>query len=228
MSEPDTTDTLERLARVAAMIGKLAKDKTNKHSNYSYLSEEAIKTAINHHLPEGGAWHDSVRFEIVSDEWVKGKQGDENLIKVRATVTFGEHAYEGLGAGIDYRDKALMKAQTAAIREAWKNVFVIAGGGDPEADSERDGDRVNSGRAQEGPRDAPRRSGTSGTINFGKYKGRKWADVPGNYLEWLLSKSDKPGIISAAQSEMERRRTSTTADSGDDGPPPPDDDDIPY
>jgi exodeoxyribonuclease X len=27
-------------------------------------------------------------------------------------------------------------------------------------------------------------------INFGKYRGTKWEDVPGDYLQWILSKDD--------------------------------------
>lgn len=220
-------DVLERLARVAAAIGKLHKDKRNTHSNYSYLSEEAIKTAINHHLPEGGTWHDSLRIEVLSDEWVNGKQGEENLIKVRAVITFGPHTYEGMGAGIDYRDKALMKAQTAAVREAWKNVFVIAGGGEPESDSERDNDRVESGRAQQGARRSEQGGGST-TIGFGMHKGKAWADVPSKYLEWLVEKGNNPRVRDTARAELERRNGAGREGGGDNSDPGFSDDDIPF
>ncbi len=125
----------DKLVRVMGAIGALAKDKTNKHSRYDYMSEEAVKTAAQRAMVEVGVAPTEVIVTILSDVWISGKQGQQNMIKVEATIHFEDRHFSGLGAGIDYGDKALMKAQTAAIREAYKNAFCIPSGGDPEEDS---------------------------------------------------------------------------------------------
>lgn len=193
------SERLEKLAKVAALIGKLPKDKRNKHSGYDYLSEEAVKTAINHNMPEAGVWHEGIRFEILSDEWVKGKQAEQNLVKIRCVIPIAGHEYEGLGAGIDYGDKALLKAQTSAVREAWKNVFVIAGGGDPEADERANEERVQS-RSEEpsDPEDA--------VCPIGKNKGKRWRDLPTSSVQWYAKDCKHKGARDAAQRVMEARK----------------------
>ena len=126
-------DTGERIAAVMRQVGGIRKDKRNQHANYDYLSEEAVKRAVQRAMCEVGIVPTSVTYEILSDAEVAAKKGGtQNLVKVKAVITFGAHRYEGLGAGIDYGDKALMKAQTAAIREAWKTALVIPSGNDPE------------------------------------------------------------------------------------------------
>ncbi len=128
----------EKLASALASIGAIAKDKRNTHSGYDYMSEEAVKLAVHKVLAAEGLVPD-VECSIVSDEWVPAKNGGQrNLVKVVCSITVDGHSSSGLGAGIDYDDKALMKAQTAAVREAWKNMLVIPSGGDPEASEAAD------------------------------------------------------------------------------------------
>lgn len=133
-----TTDPRERLAHALASVGTVEKDRTNRHEGYDYQSEAAIKLAAQRALGAHGLAPDKVAFEILSDEWrMSTKTGIEyNMVKVRCTVVVAGSPAEGLGCGRDYGDKALMKAQTSAVREAWKNLFVIPSiGGDPEEDS---------------------------------------------------------------------------------------------
>ncbi len=117
-------------------IGRIEKDKENKHGGYKYLSEEAVKVGVHHALVANGLSLDSVTFEVLSDDWIDAKSGRANLIKLRCTVKVAGGVFDGLGAGIDYGDKALFKAQTGAFREALKIAFVIGTGTDPEADED--------------------------------------------------------------------------------------------
>lgn len=128
------------LAEAAVAIGRLEKDGHNTQGGgYYYLSEAAVKGAARKHVYGRGMVPD-VHVEILSDEWHPyGKGGGEgNFVKVRVALDIEDNGVlrhgEGLGAGVDYADKALMKAQTAAIREAWKNLLGISDGNDPEGD----------------------------------------------------------------------------------------------
>ena len=46
------------------------------------------------------------------------------------------------------------------------------------------------------------------TINFGKHKGNSWAEVPIDYIEWLISKGSVDWQKEEAQQEKDRRNPS--------------------
>lgn len=150
MTPNDMTHTAEALARLAkepspmakalSAIPRQPKDRKNAHGGYDYLSEEAVKVACHKGLIAAGIALEGVQLEILSDCMVKAKQGESNMVKIRCTLTICGKRYEGLGSGMDYGDKAMLKAQTAAYREALKLAFCIGTGLDPEADEETPGD----------------------------------------------------------------------------------------
>lgn len=132
----------QRLSAAMGEIGYLQKDGRNKEQRYSFLSERKVKQAaqaafVKHGLvPE---W--DMRIEKVERAEYNGKNGMDAV--VRAEVLFRSDTdsvfCSGVGQGRDPGDKALMKAQTAAVRECLKNLFLIASGDDPEsADPEGD------------------------------------------------------------------------------------------
>lgn len=128
------------IAEAAVAIGRLEKDgHNNQGGGYAYLSEKAVKGAVRKHVYGRGMAPD-VRIEIVSDEWHPyGKAGGAaNFVKVKCSLDVQDGGVvrhgEGVGAGVDYADKATMKAQTVAVREAWKNLLGITDGGDSEGD----------------------------------------------------------------------------------------------
>jgi hypothetical protein len=138
-----TAQALERLAKqpspmalAMAAIPRQPKDRRNTHGGYDYLSEEAVKVACHKAMVSAGIALEGVRLEILSDAMVKAKSGEANMVKIKAILKIGGCHYEGIGAGIDYGDKAMMKAQTAAYREALKLAFVIGTGLDPESDEQ--------------------------------------------------------------------------------------------
>jgi hypothetical protein len=136
---------VHKILEAGASVGRLEKDKRNDHFKYDYLSEEAVKAAANRACSESGVWPKSIRISPYSDEMVTGKRGSTNLVKCKATIEFDDGiVYEGLGSGMDQGDKALMKAQTAALREAWKNCLIIASGHDPEEEPNGNGQEDSS------------------------------------------------------------------------------------
>ena len=83
--------------------------------------------------------------EIIKDEAVTTAKGTvEHLVTVKIEVTLvdkdsGETAvFRGFGSGQDATDKAVMKAQTAALKYAYMLSLAIATGDDPEADEKTD------------------------------------------------------------------------------------------
>ncbi|WP_196589981.1 ERF family protein, partial [Pectinatus frisingensis] len=83
--------------------------------------------------------------EIISiNEITTAKGNIERLATVKVNITLIDRDSDesititGLGSGQDAGDKAVMKAQTAAIKYAYMLSFAIATGDDPEADSKTD------------------------------------------------------------------------------------------
>jgi len=156
MTEPTPEALSTRFAHAIGALGRLQKDKRNEHSRYDYLSEEAVKAAVSKVVAEFDLAPFKTRFEVLSDVWRAAKQGEQNIIKLRCILEWaGDQVCEGLGCGIDYGDKAILKAQTSAIREAWKNRFIIATGHDPEADEETD--KAGPSKSEPAPAPAPKR-----------------------------------------------------------------------
>jgi hypothetical protein len=67
-------------------------------------------------------------------------------VTLRLTDGFEEHETEGMGSGQDAGDKAIMKAQTAAIKYAWMLALSISTGDDPEEDAGTDEAMEGKGR----------------------------------------------------------------------------------
>ncbi len=236
----------DRLGRVALLVGVVAKDKTNEHDGYSYQSENAIKFAVHKACMEVGVVPSGVSFSVLSDEWVAARSGAKrNLVKVICSLQVDMGTYQGLGAGIDYGDKALMKAQTAALREAWKNALTIPSAevNDPEADQSDVNDPAPPERSSGGTRQAPRaarRSPPRGrapqengeaklpNMNWlGESAGAPLSEVPtsllARYVEWRGEHpatgrwaQTEPALLDAIADELAGRE-----ENGDPGPPDP-------
>ena len=115
----------------------------NKFHGYKYVSATDISRKANESLTKHGVAtfvsHDVISIDTVTNQ--KGNQ--EKLATVKANVTFvdsesGEmFTSSGLGSGQDSGDKAIMKAQTAALKYVFLQAFNIESGNraeDPEYD----------------------------------------------------------------------------------------------
>ena len=107
------------------------------------------KLQIHHHRRRHGEVASIVNSEIIDfKEVTTGKGNVANLATVKVTINLidaesGESCtISGIGSGQDFNDKAVMKAQSAAIKYAYLLSFAIATGDD---DSDRR-DRNNNSR----------------------------------------------------------------------------------
>lgn len=116
----------------------------NTFHKYKYATSADVLEKVNAAFTKQGI-ATIVVPEIVKDEAVTTAKGTvEHLVTVKIEVTLvdkdsGETAiFRGFGSGQDSTDKAVMKAQTAALKYAYMLSLAIATGDDPEADEKTD------------------------------------------------------------------------------------------
>ena len=132
---------VEKLSEVMAVVGYVKKDAVNEFHQYRYASAEAVLKKVNAALSERGIAVSS-HAELVQQNILESDKGLRVLAVVKLSMDFTDgqeiiHA-EGLGSGLDSGDKAVMKANTAALKYLVANVFLISWGDDPEADPATD------------------------------------------------------------------------------------------
>jgi hypothetical protein len=130
-----TTPEKPKLTRLMELVGSVSKDKKNDFHHYSYASAKAVLDKVQAGLIELGLYSIPT-FSIV------GTEGDLVTVAVDLGVYEGPGAAiaitSAFGSGSDKGDKAVMKAQTAALKYAWMTLLNIPTGDDPEADTATD------------------------------------------------------------------------------------------
>jgi hypothetical protein len=130
-----------KLVNISQECSAIAKNGTNDYHNYSYTQAQDVAKAINaafiKYRIASTVFHEVLHFDTTTNK--SGKE--ERIVTVKATVTLidtetGESVTTtGLGSGQDLGDKAVMKAETAALKYAYIQVFNMSCcGADPEAD----------------------------------------------------------------------------------------------
>jgi hypothetical protein len=76
----------------------------------------------------------------------------------------------------------------------------LYGGTEPKATQSNGGNQNTPGTRS----DAPEIDGDT-LVNFGKYKGTKFSELPGEYLQWCVDNASKDYIVEAARKEIDRR-----------------------
>ena len=136
---------VQKLADVMAEVGYVQKDATNEFHKYRYASAAAVLSKVNAALSSRGIAVSSMA-ELVAHDRIDGAK-PKTIAVVKLTLIFNDGIdalqIEGLGSGEDTGDKAVMKANTAALKYALANAFLISWGDDPEADPATDGAQVN-------------------------------------------------------------------------------------
>ena len=134
----------EKLVKVMQECSFVPKNGTNTFHNYKYATAEDVLSAVNKSLARYGIACIAIPT-IESNIDVLNKSGNiEHLATVSMHIQLidSESAETvdlyGVGSGQDAGDKAVMKAQTAAIKYAFMLSFCIATGDDPEADAGTD------------------------------------------------------------------------------------------
>ena len=138
------TSIAKKLVSVMTECSFVPKNGTNTFHNYKYATAEDILSSVNKSLAKHGVAC-IVIPTLESNIDVLNKSGNvEHLATVSVHIQLidsetGEYVeFFGMGSGQDAADKAVMKAQTAAIKYAFMLSLCIATGDDPEADADID------------------------------------------------------------------------------------------
>lgn len=145
MNEADNNKSMtKKMVAIMNECGYVAKNGVNQYHHYNYATAEDVLKKVNIALTKHGV-ASLVLPELISYEDVITQKGStEHLATVKVTIELldmesGECVRLcGLGSGQDAGDKAVMKAQTAAIKYAYMMSLCIATGDDPEADATTD------------------------------------------------------------------------------------------
>lgn len=134
----------QKLSRLAEQCAYVRKEGRNEFHKYNYATAAQIFEKVNEGLQDHGLV--SMPYFAIHEITTRAnsKGGTETLATVECTLRIedldGEKAVttRAYGAGMDNGDKAIMKAQTAALKYAWIMLLNISTGDDPEADSNVD------------------------------------------------------------------------------------------
>ncbi len=160
----ETKGIYKKMLAIMADVGYVQKDaKVNIEGGrgYTYASAENILSKVRESLIKHGVCTNTAEEAIkISDDF---RQAAVRLTVAFLDVEDGSFVtHIGHGQGKDAGDKALMKAQTAAIKYAMARAFNISWGDDPEADPKVD--NIDNAPT-EAPKKAPsaRRAATKAT-----------------------------------------------------------------
>ncbi|WP_346687050.1 ERF family protein [Megamonas hypermegale] len=140
----ENTKITKKLVNVMNECSHIAKNGVNSYHQYKYVTAEDVLLKVNEALTKNRI-ASIVIPEVASIVDVTNLKGNtEHLVTVNVQIKLidsesGESVdFFGIGSGQDAGDKAVMKAQTAAIKYAYMLSLCIATGDDPEADSKTD------------------------------------------------------------------------------------------
>ena len=141
-ANPKTTTLAQKLVQITGEIAKSRSEKngTNEYHRYKYLKASDVAAILAEKLTACQIASIVVPEILESKDVTNAKGGMEHLVTVKTDVLLvdavsGETmTITGLGCGQDTGDKAVMKAQTAALKYAYMMSFNIATNDDPEAD----------------------------------------------------------------------------------------------
>ena len=131
----------EKITAVMEACRYMPKDAENTFQRYKYTTAAGMFAKINAELVNQGLFTQTKLALVDFRDAQNAKGGNEKHAVVSATVTItdpssGEHVeFVGLGSGQDNGDKAVMKANTAALKYAYGGGLCIAMSDDPESDS---------------------------------------------------------------------------------------------
>lgn len=140
-----------KLVKIMEECSIIRKNGTNDFHKYKYATSADVLEKVNASLVKHRVAAIVLPEIIESGDVTTSKGNIEHLVTVKVDITLidndsGESiAIAGIGSGQDSGDKAVMKAQTAAIKYAYMLSLAISTNDDPEADSRTD----ESANAQE-------------------------------------------------------------------------------
>lgn len=138
------TGLYEKLALAMKSCSYIEKTGENTFHGYSYVTSSDVLERVNDALTSVGLITavTPTLLDLREVQTAKGNIDKHATISVTISiidVETGESVQiSGIGSGQDSGDKAIMKAETAAIKYAYMLSFCIATGDDPEADNTTD------------------------------------------------------------------------------------------
>ena len=133
-----------KLVQVMAECSQVRKNGSNEFHHYKYATSADVLEKVNAALVKFKI-ASIVTPEVLQSSEVQNSKGNlEQRVTVRITVTLldadsgASVQLVGFGSGQDGGDKAVMKAQTAAIKYAFLMGLASSTNDDPEADSRTD------------------------------------------------------------------------------------------
>ncbi|MDY6269625.1 MAG: ERF family protein [Selenomonadaceae bacterium] len=134
----------KKLSKVMQECSHIQKNGTNSYHGYRYATSADVLERVNDSLVRNGI-ASAAHPELVSMENVTNARGTmEHLATVSMAIELTDTEsgdtcqIHGIGSGQDVGDKAVMKAETAAIKYAYLLSLAISTGDDPEADARTD------------------------------------------------------------------------------------------
>ena len=133
-----------KLIQVMAECSQIPKNGVNDFHHYKYATSADVLEKVNSALVKHKLASVVTPEVLQASEVLNSKGNAEQRVTVRVAITLvdaesGESVLlVGLGSGQDVGDKAVMKAQTAAIKYAYLMSLAISTNDDPEADSRTD------------------------------------------------------------------------------------------
>ena len=133
-----------KLIQVMAECSQIPKNGVNDFHHYKYATSADVLEKVNSALVKHKLASVVTPEVLQTSEVLNSKGNAEQRVTVKVTITLldaesGESVLlVGLGSGQDVGDKAVMKAQTAAIKYAYLMSLAISTNDDPEADSRTD------------------------------------------------------------------------------------------
>ena len=133
-----------KLIQVMAECSQIPKNGVNDFHHYKYATSADVLEKVNSALVKHKLASVVTPEVVQASEVLNSKGNAEQRVTVKVTITLvdaesGESVLlVGLGSGQDVGDKAVMKAQTAAIKYAYLMSLAISTNDDPEADSRTD------------------------------------------------------------------------------------------
>ena len=130
-----------KLVNVMEACRYMPQDGYNSFQRYKYTTAAGMFAKINEAMTEQGLFTqvESTLVDLRDATTSKGNAEKHAVVKVKITVTDSDTgeavAFEGLGSGQDGGDKAVMKANTAALKYAYIGGLCLAMSDDPESDT---------------------------------------------------------------------------------------------
>mgnify|MGYP000438081232 CR=1 FL=1 len=134
----------EKMIEVMRTCRYMPKDGYNSFQKYKYTTAAGMFAKINEALTEQGLFTSTEIKSIQLSDATTSKGNTEKfaVVELKIHVTDAETGeqitFEGAGSGQDAGDKAIMKANTAALKYAYIGGLCIAMSDDPEQDSNTD------------------------------------------------------------------------------------------